>query len=138
MLHTFSIVTFPPQNWYILFQRGQITQQIFENCMAKLSFFYIIKYPLEYGCCTLFCFCHTKPKHTWAMLRNNFQLKIIVLYLLLQNLLLYPPLSSALAELFASENYQEGKISWLISSNFKCYVFKLPDSSICIFGSSAP
>lgn len=64
MLHTFSIVTFPPQNWYILFQRGQITQQIFENCMAKLSFFYIIKYPLEYGCCTLFYFCHTKPKTT--------------------------------------------------------------------------
>lgn len=31
--------------------------------MAKLSF-YIIKYPLEYGCCTLFYFCHTKPKNT--------------------------------------------------------------------------
>lgn len=77
------------------------------------------------------------PK-TQAMLRNNFQLKIIVLYLLQQNLRLYPPLPSALADLFAPENYQEGKISWLISSNFKCYVFKLPDSSICIFGSSAP
>lgn len=141
------LVYFSPQRWCILFQWRQIIQLIFWSCMLNLILFCLLKYPLQYFYHTWLHFCPTKLIR--SIIRNTFQLQIFVLSVpfptswrlliciplagLPQDLLLCTPSSSALPkELWRKEDF----LAQL--SEFYTLYSKQPESSIYIFGSSAP
>lgn len=90
---------------------------------SKMPFVILVSY--------LLYFCHIKPIHT----THASDLKITALYFLLGNLLPFSPSSSALADPLGTT--RKGRFLDL-PLNFKCCVFKQPNSSIYIFGSLAP